>query len=115
MVTMLSLHVDDGFVAASNMCLIEEFKIEMSKLFKDQVHFMSTLNLYTAVGIEYDQKAKVIKLNQKRYINEELNYREDRDGSKLCSIGSVAMSPMFNTSLNLRLQEPNPNNESLLV
>jgi hypothetical protein len=75
---------------------------------------MEPINVYTAVSIDYDREARIMKLNQTRYVNEELAYREDRGGSKLCSIGSVAATPMFNTSMNLRLQEPNPNNESLL-
>jgi hypothetical protein len=112
--TMLSLHVDDGLVGASSQFLIEEFKRDVLSLFNNQIHFMEPINVYTAVSIDYDREARIMKLNQTRYVNEELAYREDRGGSKLCSIGSVAATPMFNTSMNLRLQEPNPNNESLL-
>jgi hypothetical protein len=109
---VLNLHVDDGLVAAVSLEIIEEFKKAIKSVF-DEITFMDPVNLYTGIGIKYDQANRIVSLNQTVYIQNELSYREDTDERKLCN-KNVTDTPMFNTSMNLRLEPPNDRNESLL-
>ena len=57
-----------------------------------------------------------VYLNQSRYINEELTYYgEESNEFKIPASGSAdPATPMFNSSMNLRLAVPNEKNKSLL-
>jgi hypothetical protein len=110
--TMISIHVDDGFVASKSKELIEEFRREIQSVF-DQLTFNDPIKLYTSVEIDYDQAKRTMHLSQSVYIEKEVTYCEDRDDRKLCCKTPVN-TPMFNTAMNMRLALPNEKNGSLL-
>ena len=64
---ILNLHVDDGLVTAASKEIIREFQEAIKTLF-DEITFMVPINIYTGIGIEYDQANKYVSLSQTVYI-----------------------------------------------
>ena len=62
----ISVHVDDLGIAASNMKIINDIKIELSKIYK--LEFNADFNYYLGMLIWRDRPNRIIKVSQPGYI-----------------------------------------------
>jgi hypothetical protein len=98
----VSFHVDDGLIVASRTMIIENFMGSFLTYIRAATRF-NPLEKY--LGIEINQVGPYIHLSQKKYIADMALFDEERIRK--------ANIPM-NHTVNLRKEEQNPRNESLL-
>ena len=94
------IHVDDGLMTASNTKYIDEFMTDINIRFKSTLYNPTQIYL----GMEIERKENFIYVHQSLYIKKLLAEHSDVQ---------VEVVPM-NSNINLRNEEPNNNNASLL-
>jgi len=97
----LTVHVDDGAGLSSNEKIAQEFMQAFLQHVRKAVLFHE-VKLYLGMDIERSEDRNMFRVSQKRYIGE--NFEKHK---------RTYQTPMA-TSTNLRIAEPNINNDSLL-
>jgi hypothetical protein len=97
---IIVIHVDDGLMVSTNNKYIDEFMMDMNKRFKTTLYDPTQIYL----GMEIQRQDQYIHIHQKMYIDSLRNDYSHR---------SDESTPM-NSNYNLRKEQPNENNESLL-
>jgi hypothetical protein len=96
-----TVHVDDGAGLSSSKKLADEFMQEFLQHVRKAVLFHE-VKLYLGMDIERSQDDSMFRVSQERYVKE--NFEDYQ---------RIFRTPMANTT-NLRVAEPNTNNDSLL-
>lgn len=108
-VIIIAVHVDDGLIVTSNQELLADFL----KKFEAHVHSVTLydpIKKYLGIDFHRVESKKKIFLSQLPYILDKVKKLSDNNTLGVAGRCDVPMNP----TINLKLETPNPDNESLL-